>query len=63
MSHFSYSLTLLLLSQAEARDVAGMRDKMFSGEKINFTEGRAVLHTALRNRSSKPVMVDGKDVR
>ena len=36
--------------------------KMFSGEKFNSTEGRAVLHTALRNRTGKPVMVDGKDV-
>ena len=35
---------------------------MFSGEKINRTEGRAVLHTALRNMSGKPVLVDGKDV-
>ncbi|MGJ1388501.1 glucose-6-phosphate isomerase [Sphingobacterium spiritivorum] len=35
---------------------------MFSGEKINETEGREVLHTALRNQSGKPVMVDGKDV-
>ncbi|GDY26358.1 glucose-6-phosphate isomerase [Agarivorans sp. Toyoura001] len=35
---------------------------MFSGEKINQTEGRAVLHTALRNRSNTPVMVDGEDV-
>ena len=35
---------------------------MFNGEKINTTEDRAVLHTALRNRSNKPVMVDGKDV-
>ena len=39
-----------------------MRDKMFGGEKINFTEDRAVLHTALRNRSNKPVVVDGQDV-
>ncbi len=38
------------------------RDEMFSGKEINFTEGRAVLHTALRNRSNKPVLVDGKDV-
>jgi glucose-6-phosphate isomerase len=38
------------------------RDEMFSGAEINFTEGRAVLHTALRNRSNTPVMVDGKDV-
>ncbi|UIR55888.1 glucose-6-phosphate isomerase [Sphingobacterium sp. SRCM116780] len=35
---------------------------MFQGEKINETEGREVLHTALRNQSGKPVMVDGKDV-
>lgn len=48
--------------QAEARDVAGMRDKMFGADKINFTEDRAVLHTALRNRSNTPVMLDGKDV-
>lgn len=37
-------------------------DAMFSGEKINGTEGRAVLHTALRNRSEEKVFVDGKDV-
>jgi glucose-6-phosphate isomerase len=35
---------------------------MFSGEQINNTEGRAVLHVALRNRSNTPIMVDGKDV-
>ncbi|KAK4336822.1 hypothetical protein RND71_043943 [Anisodus tanguticus] len=39
-----------------------MRDKMFNGEKINFTENRAVLHIALRNLSNKPILVDGKDV-
>eukprot|EP01086_Lenisia_limosa_P005785 TRINITY_DN2330_c0_g1_i3.p1 TRINITY_DN2330_c0_g1~~TRINITY_DN2330_c0_g1_i3.p1 ORF type:complete len:552 (+),score=189.22 TRINITY_DN2330_c0_g1_i3:37-1692(+) len=38
------------------------REKMFNGDKINITEKRAVLHTALRNRSDKPVMVDGEDV-
>ncbi len=37
-------------------------DSMFSGEKINRTEDRAVLHTALRNRSPREVFVDGKDV-
>lgn len=37
-------------------------EAMFSGEEINKTEGRAVLHTALRNRSNKPVIVDGEDV-
>lgn len=35
---------------------------MFNGEKINFTENRAVLHIALRNRSNAPILVDGKDV-
>ena len=42
--------------------VAAKRDQMFSGAPINFTEKRAVLHTALRNRANKPVMVDGHDV-
>lgn len=42
--------------------VAEKRDEMFSGVPINFTEGRAVLHTALRNGSNRPVMVDGRDV-
>ncbi|SHF04388.1 glucose-6-phosphate isomerase [Mariniphaga anaerophila] len=37
-------------------------ESMFSGEKINATENRAVLHVALRNRSNTPVLVDGKDV-
>uniref|UniRef100_A0A8C1FG03 Glucose-6-phosphate isomerase n=1 Tax=Cyprinus carpio carpio TaxID=630221 RepID=A0A8C1FG03_CYPCA len=47
---------------AKSRGVEASRDKMFSGEKINFTEGRAVLHVALRNRSNTPINVDGKDV-
>ena len=42
--------------------VAEKRTAMFAGEAINFTENRAVLHTALRNRSNTPVMVDGRDV-
>lgn len=52
----------LLLALAEAADVEAKRDAMFAGEPINTTEGRAVLHTALRNQSGKPVMVDGVDV-
>ncbi|XP_015777813.1 PREDICTED: glucose-6-phosphate isomerase-like [Acropora digitifera] len=47
---------------AKARGVETLRQKMFSGEKINFTEDRAVLHIALRNRSNKPIMVDGMNV-
>jgi len=52
----------LLFALANQADVAGWRDKMFAGEKINGTEHRAVLHTALRNRSNRPILVDGKDV-
>jgi len=52
----------LLLGLARHADVEGWREKMFGGEKINFTERRAVLHTALRNRSMRPVLVDGHDV-
>ncbi|WP_417724940.1 glucose-6-phosphate isomerase [Salipiger sp.] len=51
-----------LLAVAEEAGVAGRRDAMFSGAKINETEGRAVLHTALRNLSGTPVEVDGEDV-
>ncbi|KAK2842866.1 hypothetical protein Q5P01_013066 [Channa striata] len=52
----------MLLALAKSRGVEEAREKMFSGEKINFTEGRAVLHVALRNRSNTPIHVDGKDV-
>ena len=52
----------LLLELARQQKVETWRDRMFAGEKINLTEDRAVLHTALRNRSDRPVMVDGKDV-
>ncbi|EJF8510697.1 glucose-6-phosphate isomerase [Escherichia coli] len=47
---------------AKECDLAGAIKSMFSGEKINRTENRAVLHVALRNRSNTPIMVDGKDV-
>jgi glucose-6-phosphate isomerase len=52
----------LLIQMAREANIEGWRDRMFNGEKINITENRAVLHTALRNRSNTPVMVDGKDV-
>jgi glucose-6-phosphate isomerase len=52
----------LLLSLAKVADVAKKRSAMFAGEIINITECRAVLHTALRNRSKAPVMVAGRDV-
>jgi len=51
-----------LFDLARARQVEQMRDAMFSGERINFTEDRAVLHIALRNRSNRPVNVNGQDV-
>ncbi len=66
---FDYSKNLinkevfdLLIKLAKSRGVEKMRDAMFSGQKINFTENRAVLHIALRNRTNTPILVDGKDV-
>jgi glucose-6-phosphate isomerase len=52
----------LLVGLAEAAGVAERRDQMLSGGRINVTEGRAVLHVALRNRSRRPILVDGRDV-
>ncbi|MDH5473037.1 MAG: glucose-6-phosphate isomerase, partial [Gammaproteobacteria bacterium] len=52
----------LLMDLAKQSDIESWRDKMLSGEKINCTESRAVLHTALRNRANTPVMVDGENV-
>ena len=52
----------LLVSLARQSGVEKMRAAMFSGEHINLTEDRAALHTALRNRSDRPVPVDGRDV-
>ncbi len=51
-----------LLALAKETDLSGSIASMFSGEKINRTEDRAVLHVALRNRSNTPILVDGKDV-
>ncbi|MBT0956967.1 glucose-6-phosphate isomerase [Alphaproteobacteria bacterium KMM 3653] len=66
---FDYSKTAMdrvarkaLLGLAQIRGVEPARDAMFAGDKINETEGRAVLHTALRNLDGGPVMVDGEDV-
>ncbi|MEQ9258882.1 MAG: glucose-6-phosphate isomerase, partial [Roseovarius sp.] len=66
---FDYSKTAMtpaaraaLLDLAEAREVPARRDAMFAGQAINETEGRAVLHTALRNLSGAPVLVEGRDV-
>ncbi|WP_338884488.1 MULTISPECIES: glucose-6-phosphate isomerase [Xenorhabdus] len=51
-----------LQALAQETDLASAIRSMFSGEKINRTEDRAVLHIALRNRSNTPIMVDGEDV-
>ncbi len=52
----------LLLTLAKAMNIESMRDKMFAGEKINNTENRAVLHTALRAPKSSVVMVDDENI-
>ena len=51
-----------LFALARERQVEERREAMFSGQHINFTEDRAVLHVALRNMSEQPVLVDGQDV-
>ncbi|OEF94049.1 glucose-6-phosphate isomerase [Vibrio splendidus] len=51
-----------LFALANETEVKSAIEAMFGGDAINKTEGRSVLHTALRNRSDNPVMVDGKDV-
>jgi glucose-6-phosphate isomerase len=67
---FDYSKNLItdetkaaLLALAKESDVEGWRSKMFAGEHINATEDRAVMHVALRDKSSKPIMIDGADAR
>ncbi|WP_420959295.1 glucose-6-phosphate isomerase [Brucella sp. IR073] len=52
----------LLKNLAKAADVEGRRAAMFGGEAINTTEGRAVLHVALRDSTSKEILVDGENV-
>nr|WP_293835107.1 glucose-6-phosphate isomerase [uncultured Arsenicibacter sp.] len=52
----------LLVQLAEQAGLSEAIGKMFGGDAINATEGRAVLHVALRNRSDRPILVDGKDV-
>lgn len=52
----------LLLKLAHATGLEERMQAMFGGKKINETEGRSVLHIALRNRSNRPITVDGEDV-
>ncbi|MBO6755939.1 MAG: glucose-6-phosphate isomerase [Roseibium sp.] len=60
--HVDEKAMTLLAGLANEAGVEQHRSDMFSGEKINRTENRAVLHTALRNRTGNPVYVDGKDI-
>lgn len=67
---FDYSKNLItdetkaaLLALAEESGVASWRSKMFAGEHINATEDRAVMHVALRDKSSNPIVIDGADAR
>jgi glucose-6-phosphate isomerase len=53
---------VLLVELARAAEIEQARGAMFAGERINWTEDRAVLHVALRNRSDDPIEVDGVDV-
>src|SRR5210317_2026594 len=52
----------LLLNLANEVNLKGAMDAYFSGEKINATENRAVLHTALRNKTAKKILVDGVNI-
>ena len=52
----------LLVNLAKEAQLEKLRDEMFAGDKINFTEKRAVYHVALRNVSNQPMAVDGKSV-
>jgi len=67
---FDYSKNLidsrtkeLLLQLAEESQLKDAISKMFSGDKINETEGRAVLHTALRDFSDREIIVDGENIK
>ncbi len=66
---FDYSKNIIdeetmrfLFDLARQEELGAWINKMFSGEKINFTENRAVLHIALRNRQNRPINVGGKNV-
>lgn len=61
-THLTRDSLQLLIQLAHETALPEAIEAMFTGEKINFTENRAVLHTALRNPGSTPVIVDGKDI-
>lgn len=61
-THLTPEVMSLLVDLANETGLGQAIEAMFSGQRINATENRAVLHTALRNRSGNPVLVDGSDV-
>ncbi len=61
-NHLTEETAALLVKLAEERDVPEMRARLLRGDKINATEGRAALHTALRAQKDTPILVDGQDV-
>lgn len=62
-NHITEETISLLVSLAKEVGLEEAIEKCFSGEKINETENRAVLHTALRSNSEEPILVDGKDIK
>ncbi|MDO6743145.1 glucose-6-phosphate isomerase [Tenacibaculum soleae] len=62
-NHITQQTIDLLISLAEETALKDAIDKYFSGHKINVTENRAVLHTALRSNSAEPIVIDGKDIK
>ena len=61
-THVTEETRALLIAFLNERGFDAGREEMFSGEKINTTENRPVLHIACRNRSNAPITVDGKDI-
>nr|2O2C_A Chain A, Glucose-6-phosphate isomerase, glycosomal [Trypanosoma brucei brucei]2O2C_B Chain B, Glucose-6-phosphate isomerase, glycosomal [Trypanosoma brucei brucei]2O2C_C Chain C, Glucose-6-phosphate isomerase, glycosomal [Trypanosoma brucei brucei]2O2D_A Chain A, Glucose-6-phosphate isomerase, glycosomal [Trypanosoma brucei brucei]2O2D_B Chain B, Glucose-6-phosphate isomerase, glycosomal [Trypanosoma brucei brucei]2O2D_C Chain C, Glucose-6-phosphate isomerase, glycosomal [Trypanosoma brucei len=61
-SHINDEIKCALLRLAEERGIRQFVQSVFRGERVNTTENRPVLHIALRNRSNRPIYVDGKDV-
>jgi len=61
-THLTAETVALFLELAKAQELEAWREKMFTGAKINTSENRAVLHTALRAQDDTPLMVDGQNV-
>lgn len=61
-SHINDEIKDALIALTEERGIRAFANALFDGGEVNSTEGRSVLHIALRNRSNRPIFVDGKDV-